>query len=327
MKTIALLSFCTIGLCACELETKPQDFKPAVLRKEPTPAKTIVNVPTKLSLPKQVKKKISQTTQPPVKPTKPADQKKALAAAKHKARFEPQQEGYINAIQVYPFTKGALYKLYTSVNQISDIALQPGEQLTSVSAGDTARWIVGDTASGSGKTQQTHILVKPIAPNLETNLVINTDKRTYFLELSSQQSAAMSSVSWTYPDDDLLALKRKTQQANHIAANTIAQGVRLKHLNFGYRIRGDAPWKPLRVFDDGKKVYIQFPKGLSRTEAPPLFVHSASGHPALVNYRVKGTYYIVDRLFNHAELRLGEEPQTIIKLTRGHTENRDEEPW
>ena len=56
----------------------------------------------------------------------------------------------MNAIQVYPYTEGALYRLYASPGQVSDIALQPGEELVSVSAGDTVRWVVGDTVSGSG---------------------------------------------------------------------------------------------------------------------------------------------------------------------------------
>lgn len=39
-------------------------------------------------------------------------------------------------------------------------------------------------------------------------------------------------------------------------------------------------------------------------EAPPLFVIGDEG-PELVNYRVVGNYYVVDRLFTKAELKLG----------------------
>ena len=74
--------------------------------------------------------------------------------------------------------------------------------------------------------------------------------------------------------------------------------------------------KPLRVFDDGAKVYIQFPSGLAQGEAPPLFVTGGDGKPALVNYRVRGATYIVDRLFAAAELRLGTAPQQVVRITR-----------
>ena len=88
-------------------------------------------------------------------------------------------------------------------------------------------------------------------------------------------------------------------------------------LRFRYEITGDdPPWRPVRVFDDQRKVYIQFPSGLVQGEAPPLFVVGQDGDAELVNYRVRGTYYIVDRLFAAAELRLGEKPQQIVRISR-----------
>ena len=87
-------------------------------------------------------------------------------------------------------------------------------------------------------------------------------------------------------------------------------------LNFRYRIEGRASFAPARVFDDGAKVYIQFPSSLPQGEAPPLFVQGSNGAPALVNYRVRGNTYIVDRLFAVAELRMGTKPQAIVKIVR-----------
>ena len=134
-----------------------------------------------------------------------------VVGANAAARVEPVKDGYINAIQVYPFTKGALYQLYAAVNQVTDVALEAGEKLVSVSAGDTVRWVVGDTTSGEGKEGQVHILVKPIGADLETNLVITTDRRTYHLELRSSQATYMASVSWTYP----ASRARVAQEAAH----------------------------------------------------------------------------------------------------------------
>src|SRR3546814_15116773 len=119
-------------------------------------------------------------------------------------------------MQVYPYTGGSLYQVYTAAGQITDIALQPGEQLVGsgpVAAGDTVRWIIGDTLSGSGATQQVHILVKPTRPELMTNLIINTTLRTYHMELRSTERTYMASVSWQYPQDQLLALLRQNSQA------------------------------------------------------------------------------------------------------------------
>src|SRR3546814_14866439 len=78
-----------------------------------------------------------------------------VAAANKAALREPSSTGFIHAVQIYPYTKGALYRLYAAPKRVADIALQPGEMITSVAAGDTVRWTVGDTTSGSGKSQRT----------------------------------------------------------------------------------------------------------------------------------------------------------------------------
>jgi type IV secretion system protein VirB9 len=81
---------------------------------------------------------------------------------------------------------------------VTDIALQEGEQLVGsgpVTAGDTVRWIIGDTESGPANAKRVHILVKPTRPDVVTNLVINTDRRTYHMELRSTEKTYMASVS------------------------------------------------------------------------------------------------------------------------------------
>src|SRR5205085_688442 len=125
-------------------------------------------------------------------------------AANVAALQEPRWDGYLDAAQVYAWTDGAVYRLYAAPERVSDIALQPGEALVSVAAGDTTRWIIGDTSSGSGAYRRTHILVKPSAANLGTNLVIATDRRVYHLDLESTARSAMVGIAWNYPQDELL---------------------------------------------------------------------------------------------------------------------------
>jgi len=254
------------------------------------------------------------TTDPVLKPFEAIEQANASAS------IEPNSSNYLNAIQVYPYTPGSLYQVYTAPEQITDIALQPGEELTSVSAGDTIRWIVGDTVSGAIGGEQVHILVKPTKPNLSTNLVITTSKRTYYLELHSYKDTYMAAVSWRYPREALGlrgTKKMKRQVKPKTTSGSSTPKLSIDKLNFRYEIKGDHPhWRPLRAFDDGHKVFIQFPERLDQGEAPPLFVMGRKGKSQLVNYRVKGAYYIVDRLFKSAELRLGEKTQDVVKIIR-----------
>ena len=162
--------------------------------------------------------------------------------------------------------------------------MQPGENLTSVSAGDTVRWVIGDTLSGTGDNQRTHVLVKPFAPGLTTNLVITTDRRSYHLQLDSTEKTAMAAISWTYASDQLTTLRRQNAKAE--GALPVASNVALENIRFRYAIIGDNPaWKPVRVFDDGHKVYVEFPRRIDQGEAPPLFVVGTDGGSELVNYR------------------------------------------
>ncbi|CAN7697176.1 P-type conjugative transfer protein TrbG [Mesorhizobium sp. LjRoot246] len=304
---LALLSATVLSGCASKKYIPPEiqydDAKPAILKVDPPGPVKVVELPKPLPLPGQLK---------PVETSKaksePADPKQRISQANEAARMQPVRDGFINAIQLYPWSEGALYQIYTAPGQVTDIALQPGEQLVGsgpVAAGDTVRWIIGDTQSGAGDRLQVHILVKPTRPELQTNLVINSDRRTYHLELRSTEKTYMASVSWQYPQDQLIALRRQNAQAS--AARPVAAGVDIQKLNFRYRVEGDAaPWRPLRAFDDGAKVYIEFPPGIGQGEMPPLFVIGPSGGSELVNYRARQNYYVVDRLFAAAELRLGD---------------------
>lgn len=263
----------------------------------------VVTIPEPLPLPGQLKPVAAGAAT-----SEPADPRRRVGAANDAARVQPVSDGFLNAIQQYPWTEGALYQVYTAPGQVTDIALQEGEQLVGpgpVAAGDTVRWIIGDTVSGSGETARVHILVKPTRPDLSTNLVINTSRRTYHLELRATASTYMASVSWIYPQDQLIALRGANAAA--AASAPVATGLDLAALNFRYRIEGDrVPWKPVRAFDDSAQVFIEFPAGISQGEMPPLFVTGAADDAELVNYRVQGRYMVVDRLFAAAELRLGD---------------------
>nr|WP_243453935.1 P-type conjugative transfer protein TrbG [Sandaracinobacteroides saxicola] len=247
-----------------------------------------------------------------------AEPARNVAVANAAARVQPDRAGYINAIQRFAYAEGSLYQVYTAPGQVTDIALEPGERLVGpgpVAAGDTARWIIGDTISGSGPTLRVHILVKPTRPDLATNLLINTDRRTYHIELRAMSSTYMASVAWTYPQDALIALARNSER--DAATAPVAAGLDIERLNFGYRIDGKAPWRPLLAFDDGTQAFIAFPAGIAQGEMPPLFVIGANGKTAeLVNYRVRGSHMIVDRLFDTAELRLGGKKQQRVRIVR-----------
>jgi type IV secretion system protein VirB9 len=314
---------CASTLAACASSKTPPpaitydaaDFAPAQVAAEPPKPVEIVEVPKPLPLPGQLLPQ--PTTRQEVGPPRAR-----VEAANRAATREPSAAGYVNAVQVYPWTDGALYRLYTAPERVSDVALEPGEELMAVSAGDTVRWVVGDTTSGAGDAKRVHVLIKPFTAGLSTNMVITTDRRAYHLALESTDATAMAAISWIYPQDRLIALRK--QNAEAAAAEPPAAGVAVESLKFRYAISGDAPpWRPARAWDDGSKVYIEFPERLDQGEAPPLFVVGPLGDHQLVNYRVRANRYIVDRLFAAAELRMGEAPQLVVRITRTDVRARE----
>ena len=231
--------------------------------------------------------------------------------ANQAARVEPRQAGYFNAIQIYPWSEGALYQVYAAPGQITTIALEPGERLAGtgpIAAGDTARWIIGDTESGAGRDTRVLVLVKPTRPDIRTNLVISTDRRTYLIELNASEETWMPAISWAYP---------RAPESPRVAP-TVPRIPPAHARNHRYGLQGDSPpWRPISVFDDGRRVYVVFPRGIAQGEMPPLFVLGTDGELEIVNSRIHGNVLIVDRLFGAAELRLGRGPrQEVVRILR-----------
>lgn len=238
----------------------------------------------------------------------------ALTNANADARRRPDPDAFVDATQMYAYAPGALYEVYAAPGYLSTILLEPGEAIVTVAAGDTTRWLVEETTSGDQGDPRAMLLIKPTRAGIRTNIVLATDRRTYLIEAIAVQGSAYSAqTAWTYANDRVRA------------SGSDIDGIALEELDFRYRIetvRGRAPhWRPVRVFDDGRRTYVEFPLDIATSEAPPLFLRDGSD-VALVNYRVMGNRYVVDRLFDVAELRLGGQRQTIVRISRERPRTR-----
>jgi P-type conjugative transfer protein TrbG len=227
-----------------------------------------------------------------------------LAAANAAARQRLGDATFEGARQLYLYAPGALYELLASPGYISSILLQPGEAVTAIAAGDTARWMVTEAEAQASVEPRAVVLVKPLAAGVRTNIVIITDRRTYTIEARAASGDAYAAeIAWSYP---------AVESAQH-------RGGAVDTLNFAYRVRtvrGAAPaWAPARVFDDGARTYVEFAPDVAVRDMPPIFVITAEG-AELANYRVVGQRMIVDRLFDRAELRIGVRAPVIVRIDR-----------
>ena len=196
---------------------------------------------------------------------------------------------------IFPYDANSQPAIECRPLRVTEISLQPSEEVKSVAAGDTERWIV--------TTAYNRVLVKPKAPGIATNLIILTDHHSYSLGLKAGRNY-VPRVAFYYPSEVLAAEHERKRALDKAAEQALVLPLSPK-LNFGYSIAGpDVPWKPVQIFDDGARVYVEMPENLMASDAPSLMVAS-NGKDALVNYQVKDRYYLVDRLFDQAVLVSG----------------------
>ena len=216
---------------------------------------------------------------------------------------------------LYPYGEGPDPAIDCEPLRSTDIQLQSGETITDVVMGDSERWQATPAASGDPKNPVPHVAIKPQAPGIKTNLAIYTTRHIYHVNLRSRPGHGIEQVEFYYPDELLAAMRDADRQASqagpeHASGSDGVIVASLKSadpaaLNFSYKIGGpDVPWRPVRAFDDGAHVYIQMPPSMKTADAPALLI-AASGGNQMVNYRVRGNYYVVDRLFDNAVMVAG----------------------
>jgi type IV secretion system protein TrbG len=202
--------------------------------------------------------------------------------------------------------------------RVCTIELEPGEKIMGEpEIGDSTRWEIAPASAGTGDTLTPIIVIKPHSVGLDTNLVVTTNKRTYYVRLVSKATEYIARTAFTYKDDEDKRWKQYLAEQQDRTSRDQAQmtvvplaGDALDRLNFHYTITGGSDSiRPLRVCDDGIKTYITMPDAVLHRELPTLIIEALNvkGEKGqeMVNYRVKDNIYVVDRLFDRAALLLG----------------------
>ena len=257
-------------------------------------------------------------------PMTPREEKAALKAsrtidaANREGLQDASEAATVQAKAFFSYKPTGIYQIYCHEGHLTDIQLQPGEDILYIGGGDTTRWIVDRAQSGTSDSKQWHVYIKPMKSNIATNFMIATDKRSYQIRARSG-TVYNPIIGWTYPLDEKAAFLRQQTEKKQKEEEQISSTVSPEKMNFNYKVEeksgffgGSFSWTPKMVFDDGIKTYIQMADTMPSGEAPALFV-SDGKEVTLVNYRVKKNYYIVDRLFAQAEMRNGLKEVVVIK--------------
>lgn len=250
--------------------------------------------------------------------TPAASGRRAIAAANLEARTASQSDAFVGGVQVFGWSPGRVYEVWTAPLRVTTLTLGAGETLVSKAAGDTVRWQIGETTSGEGAGQRTHVLLKPLQRGLETNLVLTTNRRVYLLDLRSGAADGFNAaIAWDVgamdePASPLLEDPGDLRVPDPVATPEGPLDARYRIEPQGRRAR----WTPVSVFNDGLRTFIAFDPDLHIDEAPALFVIAPDGEAQMVNYRQAGGLFIVDRVFDRAELRLGDRRPQVVRIRR-----------
>ena len=273
---------------------------------------------------------VPMTMPPPIRLVSPSavlsvKERQGVALARHwRNRAEMPQRGEDGVVR---FLYGAtLPSVVCAPLMVCDLALQPGEVVQSLNIGDSVRWKVSPAFSGLGDTRETHVIIKPTDAGLVTDMILSTTKRVYSIKLISTQHEWMPLVAFNYPDDVKAQWAAYQQTASfNTEASTLPSGESAADLDFNYQITGDDPaWKPVRVYTDGSKTYIEFSPAAAHQPAPALVALANDGTwfssptPQIINYRQMGNRYIVDSVLTKAALISGVgSDQTRVTITKG----------
>ena len=276
----------------------------------------------KQSSAKVVKTSEASETKPDISP--PSTANDAIAVSDHwQTTRDTPAEGRDGRV-VYS-EGGGMPAVVCAPLRLCIVELQRGEKLTGEpQIGDSVRWNIEPASFGSGESITPLIVIKPKGVGLDTNLVITTDRRSYFLRLLSTSQDYVARIAFDYPDDNeakwssvLRGQEKAIREAqSDKEVKTLADTV--EALNIDYSIKGDAAIRPIRVVDDGVHTYIQMSPAVLHREAPVLAIIGPEGKAEMVNYRVQGSVYVVDRLFERGRLILGSGRKALkADITRG----------
>lgn len=237
----------------------------------------------------------------------------AVLESQKRATVKPEQ--YKLGTFFYQYSENLVYEIYAQPFHLTDIVLEKGEIVTATPlfSEDESVW---ELTAGVAKDQYTgediqHLFIKPAYSNLDSSLVIITDRRVYHFRCKSYSNTHMAIVKFTYPasKNQWATKASKTNEA----VNDYIHISNPELLSFDYKMKYSM-WKkpeflPKRVYDDGAYTYIQVDEIVLQKKLPIIFNEKNE----IVNYSVKKNVFIIPRLINKVTLRLGKEKVTITK--------------
>ena len=229
--------------------------------------------------------------------------------------YEPDRR--VGSASIYTYDQANQYYIDTKIGYVTDFELRPGEKVQKIATGNSTQWTVDLDQIGNIQ----HVYIKPLVYGTTTNIIVNTDVRSYRLVVSSGDDIEYF-IKFSYPEEEA-AEKRQglrnalnklrydyqlTQKARNEADKINKNYSCIKNKNVVEK------YIPSSVFDNGKKTYIEIRKE-NQDNMPTIYYFDEWDKKKLqlVNYRLKGNFLEIDKVMNNIKLVYSQKAYLIFR--------------
>lgn len=228
-------------------------------------------------------------------------------------------ENFTGGTSYYDYDENRQFPIFTKLLSLTTIMLNDDEYMAEGSSpymSDTERWEITGDVWESDKGNRQLVMIKPKKSNLETNMMIVTNKRIYHFVLYSTDKEYQPMVRFTYPGENKF-ITSHTKKVLPYGIKSSYDDIDPSMLSFNYKVKvplssRNVEWIPNRVYDDGSHTYILLPEIVLQKEFPAIWENNTD----IVNYEIDPEFHnliIINKLINKVTLRVGKKKVTVVK--------------
>ena len=218
----------------------------------------------------------------------------------------PMPGGSDPRIQYLSYFEGDVYELPLAIGIVTTIVFDDEATLTSAQIGDSTSWHVERLSN------RNMLALKPLDYDGATNLTVtDSEGRIYTFDLKPQSAYSDGSpfrIHFAYPDRDAKR-RQEEEERDFQRAQFDAMLDGRREANRSYTYAGSQSLRPTRMFDDGTRTYLAFPKNAPR---PAIFLVNPDGSERIVEHRSADGFLIVDLVGRQFTLRDGDEATCLF---------------
>lgn len=210
-------------------------------------------------------------------------------------------------IRTAVYRSDEVYRLYAAVGYAIELIFAPGETFAGEAGGDLDGIAIGSHTN--------HVIVKPKAANVGTNLIIYTNRHAYRFQYSASLHASedpddlMYAVRFIYPPPPTPVRAAAGPTPAQRVQHDFVRAETARPRNTDYWYCGSQALRPIAASDDGVQTRLIFG---ARSQLPAIFLENADGSESLLNFSVEAGTIVIQRVAARFILRRGKLTGCIV---------------